>query len=83
MGLHVSLPELNQRSAEVHNWLHRCNWHRPHGSLKANRPISRLGQSKDNLLRLHNWLVLRSFGSPETNGVEGSGEVLPDLATEA
>ena len=34
-------------------WLHRYNWHRPHGSLKANTPISRLGLSEDNLLRLH------------------------------
>jgi len=29
------------------------NWHRPHGSLKAQRPISRLGLSEDNVLRLH------------------------------
>ncbi len=44
----------DQRSAELFNWLHRYNWHRPHGSLKANTPISRLGLSEDNLLRLHN-----------------------------
>jgi transposase InsO family protein len=43
----------DQRSAELFNWLHRYNWHRPHGSLKANTPISRLGLSGDNLLRLH------------------------------
>jgi transposase InsO family protein len=43
----------DQRSAELPNWLHRYNWHRPHGSLKANTPISRLGLSGDNLLRLH------------------------------
>jgi transposase InsO family protein len=42
-----------QRSAELIHWLHRYNWHRPHGSLKANTPISRLGLSEDNLLRLH------------------------------
>ena len=42
-----------QRSAEMLHWLHRYNWHRPHGSLKANTPISRLGLSEDNLLRLH------------------------------
>ena len=29
----------DQRSAELLNWLHRYNWHRPHGSLKANTPI--------------------------------------------
>jgi transposase InsO family protein len=44
----------DQRSAELLNWLHRYNWHRPHGSLKANTPISRLGLSEDNLLTLHN-----------------------------
>jgi transposase InsO family protein len=44
----------DQRSAELIEWLHRYNWHRPHGSLKANTPISRLGLSEDNLLRLHN-----------------------------
>src|SRR6516165_10641128 len=44
----------DQRSAELLNWLHRYNWHRPHGSLQANTPISRLGLSEDNLLRLHN-----------------------------
>ncbi len=43
----------DQRSDELLTWLHRYNWHRPHGSLKANTPISRLGLSEDNLLRLH------------------------------
>ena len=44
----------DQRSAELIYWLHRYNWHRPHGSLKANTPISRLALSEDNLLRFHN-----------------------------
>ena len=43
----------DQRSAELINWLHRYNWHRPHGSLKAATPISRLGLTEDNLLRFH------------------------------
>ena len=43
----------DQRTAELSDWLHRYNWHRPHGSLKAKPPISRLGLSPDNLLRLH------------------------------
>jgi transposase InsO family protein len=43
----------DQRTAELSARLHRYNWHRPHGSLKANTPISRLGLSWDNLLRLH------------------------------
>jgi transposase InsO family protein len=43
----------DQRTVELFNWLHRYNWHRPHGSLKAKTPISRIGLSEDNLLRLH------------------------------
>ncbi|TIU42348.1 MAG: transposase, partial [Mesorhizobium sp.] len=44
----------DQRVEELPLWLHRYNWHRPHGSLKDNTPISRLALSEDNLLRLHN-----------------------------
>lgn len=44
----------DRRTAELPVWLHRYNWHRPHGSLSARTPISRLGLSEDNLLRLHN-----------------------------
>jgi transposase InsO family protein len=44
----------DQRAAELPVWLHRYNWHRPHGGLKGKTPISRLGLSDDNLLRLHN-----------------------------
>ena len=43
----------DQRSAELLPWLHRYNWHRPHASLKAKPPISRLGLTEDNVLRLH------------------------------
>jgi len=43
----------DRRTAELPVWLHRYNWHRPHGSLKAKTPISRLGLTEDNLLRLH------------------------------
>jgi len=43
----------DQRTVELFNWLHRYNWHWPHGSLKAKTPISRLGLSEDSLLRLH------------------------------
>lgn len=41
-----------QRAADLPIWLHRYNWHRPHGSLKSKR-ISRVGLTDDNLLRLH------------------------------
>jgi transposase InsO family protein len=43
-----------QRAAELPYWMHRYNWHRPHGSIGSVPPISRLGISEDNLLRLHN-----------------------------
>jgi transposase InsO family protein len=43
----------DQRASELPIWLHRYNWHRPHASLKAKVPISRLGLTEDNVLRLH------------------------------
>jgi transposase InsO family protein len=43
----------NARTAELACWLHRYNWHRPHASLNAKPPISRLGLVENNLLRLH------------------------------
>src|SRR6201989_1767591 len=46
-------PHSRRRTAELPRWLHRYNWHRPHASLNAKPPISRLGLSEDNLLRLH------------------------------
>jgi len=42
-----------QRYAALPAWLHRYNWHRPHVSLARKPPISRLGLTEDNLLRLH------------------------------
>lgn len=46
-------PNSDYRAAELPIWLHQYNWHRPHGSLKYLPPISRLGLTKNNLLRLH------------------------------
>ena len=46
-------PTSDQRAAALPAWLHRYNWHRPHGGIKSQTPISRLGLSEDNLLRLH------------------------------
>ena len=46
-------PSSDRRAEELPVWLHRYNWHRPHGSLKSRPPISRLGLPEDNLLRLH------------------------------
>ena len=46
-------PTSDRRAEELPFWLHRYNWHRPHGGIKSQTPISRLGLSEDNLLRLH------------------------------
>jgi len=43
----------NHRTADLPRWLHRYNWHRPHAGIGAKTPISRLGLSENNLLRLH------------------------------
>jgi len=43
----------DKRTAELPRWLHRYNWHRPHGSIGSKPPISRLGLAQNNLLRLH------------------------------
>jgi transposase InsO family protein len=46
-------PTSDHRAEELPIWLHRYNWHRPHGGLKYKPPISRLTITEDNLLRLH------------------------------
>jgi transposase InsO family protein len=46
-------PTSEHRKAELPRWLHQYNWHRPHGSLQTQTPISRLGLDENNLLRLH------------------------------
>jgi transposase InsO family protein len=42
-----------QRALELPYWIHRYNWHRPHGSIGSTPPISVLGLAGNNLLRLH------------------------------
>lgn len=46
-------PSSDHRAKELPVWLHRYNWHRPHGGLESKPPISRLALDRDNLLRLH------------------------------
>jgi transposase InsO family protein len=43
----------DQRADEMPIWLHRYNWHRPHGGIYSQTRISRLGLTENNLLRLH------------------------------
>jgi transposase InsO family protein len=42
-----------QRAHELPFFIHRYNWHRPHASIGSKPPITRLGLTEDNLLRLH------------------------------
>ncbi len=42
-----------ERKADLPGWLHRYNWHRPHASLDKKPPISRIGLTENNLLKLH------------------------------
>jgi transposase InsO family protein len=46
-------PTSEHRKDALEPWLHNYNWHRPHGSLHSQPPISRLPQPTNNLLRLH------------------------------
>ena len=43
----------DQRAQDLPTWTHMYNWHRPHGGIKDQTPISRLGLNRDNLLRHH------------------------------
>lgn len=43
----------DERADELPFWMHRYNWHRPHGSIGSKPPITRLGLTGNNLLRLH------------------------------
>jgi transposase InsO family protein len=44
----------SERTAMLERWIHHYNWHRPHQGIKGVAPISRLTQSRNNLLTLHN-----------------------------
>ncbi|MGY3116184.1 transposase InsO family protein [Bradyrhizobium sp. S3.14.4] len=46
-------PTSDRCAQELPIWLHQYNWHRPHGGINSQKPISRLGLTEDNLLRLH------------------------------
>ena len=49
----VSYRNSDQRQCALGTWLHHYNWHRPHTALDSQPPISRLGLSRNNLLKLH------------------------------
>jgi transposase InsO family protein len=43
----------SEREQMLERWRHHYNWHRPHQGIKGMAPISRLAQSRNNLLTLH------------------------------
>ena len=43
----------SERTAMLERWIHHYNWHRPHQGIKGLTPVSRLSQSRNNLLTLH------------------------------
>jgi len=43
----------SEREEMLERWRHHYNWHRPHQGIKGMAPISRLAQSRNNLLTLH------------------------------
>ena len=49
-----AFPTSENRAAELPVWIHQYNWHRPHGGIQSQTPISRLHLPMNNLLRLHN-----------------------------
>ena len=42
----------DQRAADLPTWMHRYNWHRPHGGIQDKPPISKLALTGNNLLQL-------------------------------
>jgi transposase InsO family protein len=43
----------SERTTMLDRWIHHYNWHRPHQGIGGSAPISRLDQSRNNLLTLH------------------------------
>lgn len=55
----------HQRIAALPHRLHGYNWHRPHAGLAGQPPITRLGLTRNNVMRLHgSWSKLASADPP-------------------
>lgn len=52
-GLPTAFETFDQRREELPRWLHRYNWHRARASFGQMPPISRLGLTRNNLVRNH------------------------------
>ena len=42
-----------ERQRRLNPWLHRYNWHRPHGGIGYHSPMSRIAPGMNNLLSIH------------------------------
>ena len=49
----ITYKHSRERTAMLERWIHHYNWHRPHQGINGVAPISRLAQSRNNLLLLH------------------------------
>jgi transposase InsO family protein len=49
----IPYPHSSERTAMLSRWIHHYNWHRPHQGIGGVAPVSRLAQSRKNLLTLH------------------------------
>ena len=45
----------NERAAELPKWLHRYNWHRPHGGIKFKHQSAESVLNREQPVRLHIW----------------------------
>ena len=43
----------SERAHMLERWIHHYNWHRPHQGIEGRTPMTRLRQSRNNLLTLH------------------------------
>jgi transposase InsO family protein len=50
----VAYNHSSEREQMLERWRHHYNWHRPHHGIARMAPISRLTQSRNNLLTFHN-----------------------------
>ena len=63
-----------QRAVHLKTWQHMYNWHRPHGGIKDQTPISRIGLNRNNLSRFHIQSVSLLNGSRLMAGIFRAGE---------
>ena len=49
----IAYQHSSERIAMLDRWTHHYNWHRPHHGIAKQAPMSRLNESRNNLLKLH------------------------------